>query len=221
MSFLAYIQLLSGVRYTLEVLPKVRIFHLQQEMADTLGIRDANRIVLFLDSEEVEAEEVVVADAVYHAVVQDPPVVHLSYNGDGEIILRLNGEPLDVAGWRQAREQGRSFSGTMVPATPLTLQVEGLTEEAYRKMIRSVRKEWALLRDLMNVSFPTFYLTYGPEGMDLRNEDEEEDEEREVEELLSLEPSHHLYAYLRCYLPRDCPDAWKVEPLRIEHYEFL
>jgi hypothetical protein len=122
----------------------------------------------------------------------------------------------------------------VVPDKPLTLQMDrSIGEEAYRTMIRRIRQEWEVWQEEeeqegYRVSFVSYYMSRGPDALPMMDEDEmedgdeEADEEADEEELLPLGPSHHLYAYLCSYLPRDRNLYERMlHPLHIQRYEFL
>lgn len=234
------VQLMSSDKYNFTIFEGYSFRNLRNELCEKLNIEDIERLIFFDENnEEFEDYELVEKDTFVQAFIRDPNKVRISYNENlKKIDLFFNDEFLDAEKYRRCIENGRSYKEMAVPDRPFIIEVDSsMNEESYRYIINDIRQYW--IGELNNdyewndfgpndtISFVKYYKNFNNYDYDVKDDDDDSlsyvgEEEKDVIKLLDLDPSHHIYMYLRYYLPRkrNTYDNY-LNPIQIVSFKFL
>jgi len=229
------VELMSSDKYNFTIFEGYSFRNLRNDLCEKLNIEDLERVFFFDENnEEFDDHELVENDTVVKAFIRDPNKVLVTYEEDlKKINLFFNGELLDTEKYRRCVEDGLSYKEFAVPDRPFIIEVDSsVNEDAYRYIINDIRQYW--LRDLDNdyewndigpiqtISFVKYYKNVNNYSYNEYEDSYVGEEEADVIKLLQLEPSHHIYMYLRYYLPRK-RNIYEnyLNPIQILSFEFL
>lgn len=219
------VQLMSKDRYSFSIFEGYRIRNLRHEVAETLRIRDSERIIFHNnDYEQVDDFDLIEDDSFFYVFISEPPTIKIAYENE-KILLYFDEKLMDTESYQHCITRGIKYEGISAPDRPFILQVDkSVGNKAYRHITRIFYNQWIddnreefedILYGVYGVpkTFEHYYLskisnyikrrclTIIEDNIDEDNEDEEDEEA--INNLLSKTNHHdHLYVYLSQYLPR-------------------